>query len=230
MHTPLRLVVLGGPGSGKGTQGLALAQRLGLPHLSTGEHFREEIKQQTPLGLEAARHINLGHLVPDSLATQLLLRLLEHHPMEQGFILDGYPRSLRQALDLDQHLHHHGCRLNAALYLKVSDAEILRRLGGRLLCRQCQKSFHREFNPPGPDNTCPDCPNLPPTGRRQPRNHPRTHPHLPPDGRPPHPTLPNPRPAPRNQCRRPPPPSPPNRRIHRPTPPQPQHLNSCTKG
>lgn len=157
MKKGLRLVVLGGPGSGKGTQGQIISSLLGLKHLSTGEYFRDHIQRGTELGVLAQSYIGRGMLVPDDVATRLLKDILQDLPPDEGFILDGYPRSLQQARDLSGLLQEQGQSLDAVFYLKVSDDEIVRRLSGRLVCRSCQKSFHILFQPPVRKNVCDHC-------------------------------------------------------------------------
>jgi adenylate kinase len=157
MDKTLRLVVVGGPGSGKGTQGQTLATLLQLTHLSTGALFRDHIRRQTELGILAEKYISQGNLVPDQIATQLLRDTLGQLPAPAGFILDGYPRSLTQANDLQSMLEKQQQQLNAVLYLQVSDAEIIRRLSGRLVCSSCQQSFHREFAKPRQEGLCDHC-------------------------------------------------------------------------
>jgi adenylate kinase len=148
---------LGCPGSGKGTHGQVIADTLRLKHISTGDYFRSEIASHTPLGVLAATYINRGQLVPDTVATQLLAQILSRLEPQQGFILDGYPRSRPQADDLRQLLAQQHRALTAVFYLKVSDEEIMRRLSGRLTCRLCQKTFHQIFDPPLQPNICPAC-------------------------------------------------------------------------
>lgn len=157
MKKELRLVVLGGPGSGKGTQGQIISSLLGLKHLSTGEYFRDHIQRGTELGILAQRYIGRGMLVPDEVASRLLRDILQHLPPAEGFILDGYPRSLPQARDLAELLQKGEKKLDAVFYLKVSDEEIVRRLEGRLVCRNCQKSFHIKFQPPANKGICDHC-------------------------------------------------------------------------
>lgn len=156
-HAPLLLVLLGGPGSGKGTHGQALADAFSLRHLSTGAHFRRHMAKKTEWGLLAQGYIDRGRLVPDEVATRLLTDLLNELPAGEGFVLDGYPRSLVQARDLKGILVQRGQHLSAALYLKISEEEIVRRLSGRLTCRRCEQTFHEISNPPAVPGVCPAC-------------------------------------------------------------------------
>ena len=155
-ESPL-LVLLGGPGSGKGTHGQTLSDTFHLRHLSTGAHFRRQMAERTPLGIIAQDYIDRGQLVPDEIATQFLIELLNELPAGEGFILDGYPRSLQQAHDLKKILQEKGAALSGALYLRISDEEIVRRLSGRLTCQDCEKTFHEIFNPPSVPGVCPAC-------------------------------------------------------------------------
>jgi adenylate kinase len=148
------LVLLGGPGSGKGTHGKAIAEALGWIHCSTGVHFRRHMENNTPLGRLAREYIGRGELVPDQATLGLVGEILKPLAPDQGFILDGYPRSRPQAVDLDGLLRQRGNRLIAALFLHVSDGEILRRLSGRLTCQDCQKIYHRESHPPPRPGFC----------------------------------------------------------------------------
>ena len=154
---PLCLVLLGGPGSGKGTHGRAIAQALALAHISTGEKFREHMEAGTPLGILARGHIDRGELVPDDVTARFLSEILDGLAPEKGFVLDGYPRTLPQGRDLEAILRRTGRRLTAVIGLDVSDEEMLRRLSGRLTCRRCHATFHQENNPPPEPGRCPAC-------------------------------------------------------------------------
>lgn len=152
----LNLVLVGGPGSGKGTQAEFLCQDLGLPHISTGDLFRENIRKQTDLGRIAKEYIDRGELVPDDVTEGMVRERLAEADCDPGFVLDGFPRTLPQAHALEDMLAGHGRRLTAVLNLEVPDAEIVRRLSGRRICRECKRSFHADFNPFDncPDNRC----------------------------------------------------------------------------
>ena len=150
-------MLLGGPGSGKGTHGQALAEALGFQHLSSGEHFRDHIRRQTPLGRRAAEFIERGQLVPDALAIELVRAMFGGCPDASGFVLDGYPRSLAQAEALEKVVSEFGCVVARALYLDVSDEEIVRRLSGRLTCRACGRTCHETSNPPVRPGVCDAC-------------------------------------------------------------------------
>ncbi len=151
------LLLLGGPGSGKGTHGQTLADALGFEHLSSGEHFRDHIHRETPLGLQAKAFIEKGQLVPDDLTLELVRTMIAGHPSACGFVLDGYPRTLAQAEDLEAFLPELGAAVTQTLYLDISDDEMLRRLTGRLTCRACGATCHETAQPPARAGVCDDC-------------------------------------------------------------------------
>lgn len=151
------IVLLGGPGSGKGTHGKALAAALGYEHLSSGEHFRDHIRRATPIGRRAKEFIEDGQLVPDSLTLELVRAMLGGCPTARGFVLDGYPRSLAQAEGLEGVVSALGCVVMQALYLAVSDEEIVRRLSGRLTCRACGRTCHELSTPTAQRGVCGAC-------------------------------------------------------------------------
>lgn len=142
-HRPLRSVVvlLGGPGSGKGTHGLALAQALGYRHLSSGEHLREQIREGTLLGQRAQEAIGAGRLVSDDVVLELVRGLLNDGSEVKGFVMDGYPRTEAQAAALETLVSEVDCVVTHTLYLAISDAEMMRRLSGRLTCRNCGRTW-----------------------------------------------------------------------------------------
>ena len=159
LHKPSAavIVLLGGPGSGKGTHGQALAAALGYVHLSSGEHLRDHIRRGTPVGLQAGELIANGQLVPDELASAMMRELLGGGAATGGYVLDGYPRSLAQAKALEEIVAALGWEVTQALYLAVSDDEILRRLAGRLTCRACGRIYHSTSNPPTVEGVCDGC-------------------------------------------------------------------------
>ena len=150
-------VLLGGPGSGKGTHGQALAAALGYEHLSSGGHFRDHIRRATPLGRRAREFIEDGQLVPDALALELVRAMLGDCTNARGFVLDGYPRSRAQAEALEKAVSELGCAVTQALYLAISDDEIVRRLSGRLTCRTCGRTCHEVSTPPARRGVCDAC-------------------------------------------------------------------------
>lgn len=153
----MRLVVLGAPGAGKGTQASQLADYFSCPHVSTGEIFRRAIKSQTELGREADRHISLGRLVPDDITIELVRQRIEEPDAKHGFILDGYPRTEKQAEGLDLILKQKGICLDAAIHLELSEEEIFRRLGNRRVCTKCGATYHLDSLPPNKPGICDRC-------------------------------------------------------------------------
>lgn len=156
-HSRPVVVLLGGPGSGKGTHGRALADALGYRHLSSGEHFREHISRGTPLGILAREPIENGQFVPDGVAGELVRAMIGGSPDARGFVLDGYPRSRVQAEALEGIAATFGCEVAQTLYLDVSDDEMVRRLSGRLTCRACGRTCHETSKPPAQSAVCDVC-------------------------------------------------------------------------
>ena len=153
----LDLILLGGPGSGKGTQAELLATKLKLPHISTGDLFRENLRQATELGKLAKGYMDRGELVPDDVTDHMVEERLGRTDVRDGFILDGYPRTLAQAVALDEILARLGRRITGALNIDVPDSSIVERLSGRLICRSCQAPFHVRFHPPKVQGVCDHC-------------------------------------------------------------------------
>lgn len=156
-HTSLDIVLLGGPGSGKGTQAEQLSKELELQHIATGDLFRENLKNETELGKLAKTFMDRGELVPDDVTEAMVEERISRPDAQPGFILDGFPRTLPQAEALTQMMTDLNRRLDGALYIKVSDDEIVRRLSGRLICRNCQTPYHKIFNPPEKEGVCDLC-------------------------------------------------------------------------
>ena len=127
----MRVVLLGPPGAGKGTQAVKLSEKLGIPQISTGDLFRENISQGTPLGVEAKRYLDAGDLVPSELTNKLVEDRIQHEDAAAGFILDGFPRSVEQARALDEMLKNHNIKLDAVLEFAVSEDELFTRLKAR---------------------------------------------------------------------------------------------------
>lgn len=153
----MRLVVLGAPGAGKGTQASQLATYFNCPHVSTGEIFRRAIKNQTRLGKEADFHISKGQLVPDDITIELVKQRIEEPDSQFGFILDGYPRTPNQATGLDDILRQKSLSLDAAIHLDLSEKEIYRRLGNRRVCTICGAIYHLDSLPPKHPGLCDRC-------------------------------------------------------------------------
>ncbi len=153
----LNLVLLGGPGSGKGTQAERLCEEFHLPHVATGDLFRDNLNQQTPLGQMAKTYMDRGELVPDDVTEAMVEERFAHPDTQSGFVLDGFPRSMPQAEALTDMLARAGRQLTGVLFIRVSDEEIVKRLSGRLICRACQTPFHLQFKPPGRPGQCDRC-------------------------------------------------------------------------
>ncbi len=151
------VLLVGGPGSGKGTHGQALAAALGYQHLSSGGHFRDHIRRATPLGRRAQEFIGSGALVPDEVAAELVQAMLGGSPDARGFVLDGYPRTLAQAEALESMVPALGCVVTQTIYLAVADDEMVRRLSGRLTCRACGRTCHETSKPPARPGVCDAC-------------------------------------------------------------------------
>ncbi|MFG3339212.1 adenylate kinase [Glycomyces sp. NPDC048151] len=152
----MRLVLVGPPGAGKGTQAEIIAERLGVPKISTGDIFRANVSGGTPLGLKAKEYMDAGNLVPDEVTNDMVADRLAQDDAKEGFLLDGYPRNTEQAKVLDQVLAAAGTTLDQALELVASDDEVVRRLSGRRVSKSTGKVYHLEFDPPAD----PDSPDL----------------------------------------------------------------------
>jgi adenylate kinase len=139
------LVFLGPPGAGKGTQAKLLSQRMGFLHLSTGDLLREAVKNQTPLGKKAKEYMDRGELVPDGLIVQLIEETM---PKDGNVILDGFPRTVNQALALEEMLKGKGEKISKVLFFDVPDEVIIDRLSGRRVCSKCGAVYHVKYNPP----------------------------------------------------------------------------------
>lgn len=153
----MRLVFLGAPGVGKGTQADKVAAQCGAKKISTGDLLREAVRNCTSLGLEAKTYMDQGRLVPDSVVIGLVREKLTDSSYAQGFILDGFPRTVPQAEELGKVLDERGIRLNRVINFQVSRAEIVKRLSGRRNCPKCQASYHLEFAPSKKGNLCDRC-------------------------------------------------------------------------
>lgn len=149
------LILLGAPGCGKGSQAALLKEKLDVPHVSTGDILRENIKNDTPLGLKAKSYMDRGELTPDSLIVDILFDRVAKADCKRGYILDGFPRTLSQGKILQERLGNDHEIL--ALYFDVSSKTILQRILGRLLCKKCQAPYHRTFSPPKTKGKCDLC-------------------------------------------------------------------------
>jgi adenylate kinase len=153
----LELILLGAPGTGKGTQAKILAERYGWLHVSTGDMLRANVAQGTELGRQAKEYMDRGALVPDQLVIDMLVDRIKQPDAEEGFVLDGFPRNLAQAQALDDALQAEGKAIDLALNIEVPDDELVKRLGGRWLCRSCGAIYHEVTNPPKTAGKCDDC-------------------------------------------------------------------------
>ncbi len=153
----MRLVLMGMPGVGKGTQAARLAEWLGLVHLSTGDILREAVKEETPLGLKAKDTMASGKLVPDKLIGDMISERLARADVEGGFILDGFPRTIVQVAILDRVLEQRGIGLDRVVLLGASEEEIVRRLSGRRVCGLCGAVYHVESKPSSKCDACERC-------------------------------------------------------------------------
>jgi adenylate kinase len=153
----MRLVLVGPPGAGKGTQAEFIAAHLAVPKISTGDIFRANVSQGTPLGVEAKRYMDAGKLVPDEVTINMVRDRLAEPDAAGGFLLDGFPRTTPQAAALDKLLADMGTGLELVLELVVDDDEVIRRLSGRRTCRGCGKIWHAEFDPPAQPGICDRC-------------------------------------------------------------------------
>ncbi|MFI9261462.1 adenylate kinase [Streptomyces sioyaensis] len=154
----MRIVLVGPPGAGKGTQAAYLAKNLAIPHISTGDLFRANISQGTPLGVEAKSYMDAGNLVPDSVTIGMAEDRMEQPDAAEGFLLDGFPRNLGQAEALDEYLKNNGLTLDAVLDLEVPEEEVVKRIAGRRICRNDSSHvFHAEYNKPKAEGVCDVC-------------------------------------------------------------------------
>lgn len=153
----MRIILLGPPGAGKGTQAKSLASRLSLPHISTGDILRQNVKSGTSLGKEAEGFMEKGLLVPDELVARMLIDRFGSPDVNKGFILDGYPRNIKQAETLDKILKDKNMPVDSVVYLDTSLQVIIQRLTGRLVCSVCGANFHRTNMPPKKEGACDNC-------------------------------------------------------------------------
>lgn len=153
----MKIIMLGAPGAGKGTQAEKLAAEYGLPHISTGDIFRKNIKEGTDLGKEAKGYMDAGKLVPDELTVRLLLDRVSNDDCKEGYILDGFPRTIPQAEALDEALEKLGEKIDFAIDVDVPDENIIGRMSGRRACLKCGATYHLQFIPPKKEGICDEC-------------------------------------------------------------------------
>lgn len=151
------IVLLGAPGAGKGTQAAYLEEELGIPHVSSGDLFRENLREETELGKLARTYMDRGELVPDEVTIAMVAERLARPDCAAGVILDGFPRTIAQAQALDGILAEKGHRIGVVPYIKVADEVLLARLAGRWTCRQCGAIYHQLFSPPKVAGRCDEC-------------------------------------------------------------------------
>jgi adenylate kinase len=153
----VRLVLVGPPGAGKGTQAEFISAQLSIPKISTGDIFRANVSQNTPLGQQAKKYMDAGDLVPDEVTISMVRDRLAEDDAVKGFLLDGFPRNVPQAQVLDEMLTELGVKLDVVLELVVEDDEVVRRLSGRRTCRRCGHVWHVDFDPPDQTDICDNC-------------------------------------------------------------------------
>lgn len=151
------LVLLGAPGVGKGTQASLLSNKLGIPHISTGDMFREAVARGTELGLRAKEYMERGELVPDEIVIGIVRERISQPDCSNGCILDGFPRTVAQAEALDEVLAESGKKVDCAINIVVDEEEIVRRLSGRRTCAKCGKIYHLVYSPPANNSVCDEC-------------------------------------------------------------------------
>lgn len=151
------IVLLGAPGAGKGTQASILSQKLKLAHIASGDLFRQALANGTQLGLQAKSYMEKGQLVPNEITIKMVLERIQQPDCKGGIILDGFPRNVEQARALDEALKAQNKAIDKAVYIKVSEAELLKRLTGRWICRGCQAPYHEISSPPKVAGVCDKC-------------------------------------------------------------------------
>jgi adenylate kinase len=153
----MQFVLFGPPGAGKGTQAKFLSEEFNIPHISTGDILRENVKKGTALGMKARSYMDKGELVPDQLLNDLVHSRLEEPDTKKGFLLDGYPRTIPQAKALDEIMDDLNRKLTAVVNIDVGTNALVRRLSGRRICKACGASYHVSFNPPKVKDICDTC-------------------------------------------------------------------------
>lgn len=153
----MRIILLGPPGAGKGTQAAGIVEKYNIPHISTGDIFRKNIKEGTELGKKAKGYIDQGLLVPDELTVGLVTDRIAQPDCEKGFMLDGFPRNVAQAQHLDEYLKEVGISLDKVVNIEVDKDILVGRAVGRRICKSCGATYHVEFNPPKVDGVCDVC-------------------------------------------------------------------------
>lgn len=150
----MRIIIMGPPGVGKGTQAAKIEHEFNIPHISTGDIFRALFRTEDPIGIEVKKYLDHGLLVPDELTNRVVEKRFEQEDVKRGFILDGYPRNVAQALAFNQFLNKKGLKLDVVINIDASDEVIIKRLSGRRVCPTCGETYHLESNPPKVDMIC----------------------------------------------------------------------------
>jgi len=153
----MKIIMLGAPGAGKGTQAKMIAEKYAIPHVSTGDIFRANIKNGTELGMEAKKYMDAGKLVPDELTVKILLDRVAQPDCKDGYVLDGFPRTIPQAEVLDKALAELGEQIDYAINVDVPDENIVNRMSGRRACVSCGATYHIKYNAPKTENVCDAC-------------------------------------------------------------------------
>ncbi|MCI8658631.1 MAG: adenylate kinase [Lachnospiraceae bacterium] len=153
----MKIIMLGAPGAGKGTQAKKIAEKYGIPHISTGDIFRANIKGGTELGMKAKSYMDQGQLVPDDVTIGMLLDRISEEDCQNGYVLDGFPRTIPQAESLTAALEERGEKMDFAVDVDVPDESIVTRMGGRRACLKCGATYHVMFNPPKSEGICDAC-------------------------------------------------------------------------
>ena len=153
----MKIIMLGAPGTGKGTQAQMISEKYGIPHISTGDIFRANIKNGTELGKKAKEYMDQGKLVPDELTVELLLDRVADPDCADGYVLDGFPRTIPQADVLEKALAENGEKVDYAINVEVPDENIVRRMSGRRACLNCGATYHIEHRPPKTEGICDKC-------------------------------------------------------------------------
>jgi adenylate kinase len=153
----MNLILLGPPGAGKGTQAAKITEKFGIPQISTGDIFRDNIKNGTELGQKAQEYMNRGELVPDCLVITIAINRIKEPDCENGFLFDGFPRTIEQAVALDEYLAKHDKKIDHVLYVFAEPELIMKRMSGRIVCRNCGASYHTITLPPNKEGICDLC-------------------------------------------------------------------------
>lgn len=153
----MNIIIMGPPGAGKGTQAKRISEKYNIPHISTGDIFRNNISKKTPLGVKAKEYIDGGKLVPDELTIDLVKDRLNKDDCNDGFLLDGFPRTVAQAKALDDYMQDNDKKIDYVLSVEVTTDDILDRITGRRVCLKCGESYHIKFNPPKVEGKCDKC-------------------------------------------------------------------------